>query len=1458
MPQFVSYNSFMNNLNAHFVKFCKLFHVTPDIKKLNIHDFSIALKDENSNMDFTNFKSVNLSFEEIPNADAFIRLRNDFLRHQNNPYFVLVEIDDEKYTKQIFVPYFNYFFSYFKDKLTGNELLILEKQLDNLWDISLNGIITFTFREKQIWTIFNKIQHNLVEMINKIGFKKIQFEIKIIENHDSALLEKSRDNAFKNGNLIIVEEQPEVKQFTYSNQYGRSKSSQLETLKQVTQNFNSNTAYFIAEVYKLEEKISKNNNVFFVIKATDYTDAIQILCFTKTEEQVQEFRNIKVGKTYEFKGGKKFDDNFRSWTVMLNSFKEADPLQKIEKDIGEKTRIEFNVKTNMSTMDGIKSANDFVRATDEMGLSGLAILDNDGVQSFPNFFHSKTQNKSFKKIYGASFSTVSVENNVILNYKGIDGPLLDEEYVVFDLETTGLSPIVGEIIEFGGVLIKGEKVIERYQFFLKASQPLSNEITELTNITDFDLINGLEQEKGIRKIFDIVKNRRAVAHNANFDMSFLLENFQKYNLGDSNTLYFDTMALSRTLKPDTIAHNLKAISKHHGADYSKSDAHRADYDADVLVHVWISFLKKLNTLKITSLEKLHNYKPDKYTKQVRSRFVDVIAKNNKGLKELYSLITEGSTELLVQNENIENKIFANKIWEKKNVLIGSGTLHSNLYETLFFRSSIALKEEIAKYDYIEIVPPHGLIHMEDILTKTEIQYLVKLLITESIKQNKVVIAVSNARYIHESDMNIFEILVNTAGIKNAFHPLYNSKKARAGSLVIPKQFIPNTKQMKSYFSFLENEELVQKIVVDNTHLLASQIDDLEIIKNRLFTPVFDNSDENLKNLVYKNAYQKYGEILPKVISERIEKELTPIIKYGFAVIYWISQKLTKKSLDDGYIVGSRGSVGSSLVATLAGITEVNPLAPHYLCPKCKDFTIFENHKITSGYDLPDKKCSKCDIFYEKDGQSIPFETFLGFNADKVPDIDLNFSSEYQSKIHDYARELFGNHHTFRAGTIGTAAYKTAIGWVRGYLEKTEKTFSNSYVDFLATKLEGVKRTTGKHAGGVIIIPKEYDIEDFTPVVFPGNDYSSDWKTTHFDFHAIHDSILKLDLLGHDDPTAIKILERLSNVKISEIPKSDEKVISLFSSCKALGIPSGAVFGEKTGAIGIPEFGTPFVRRMLADVNVTKFADLISVSGLSHGTNVWINNAENLIKNLHIPLNDVVSCRDDIMLYLINAKLDPFLAFTIMERVRKNIPLTEEQVNTMKKHKIPEWYIDSLQKIQYMFPKAHATAYVIMAWRIAWYKLYKPLEYYAVYFTVRSKEFDIKTMISSKEKIEIAYNKLKELKSTTEKQKDLMSTYEVVYEMNLRGFKISNLDIKKSLTSEWIVDRETKSLIPPFNTIAGLAEKAGVKIVEERNKKHYSSMEDFKKRSGVNQTQFETLKKLKVFDKIAESEQIKLF
>ncbi|WP_426461362.1 PolC-type DNA polymerase III [Mycoplasma hafezii] len=1383
--------------------------------------------------------------------------------------------------------------------LTGNveQKRLIDFYLDLIYSLSklkplrslVRGIATLEFNYKNGEWFFNydelkpnihldELLHYSEQVMHTLGFK----DFKVVPRYiGSENLEDDKNNLIKKLEKDI--EDQERNSFSLKNtddSFNKSKEKAFKNAYYSNQARNTNYRQMtITEVVELPDEAfnvkanlegmiyktevsNYGENYYYHFYITDLSEAMKVSCRSNGSNDILD--GLKINDWINVSGEVKINTFDKSKSLQIPSPKQVVKIaSKLTEriDDAEQKRCEISARSKMNTMDGLLSAKELVSIAKKFGHKSVAILDSNSVQAFPEFV-AAAKSAEIKPIYGVSFDVIYENNQAILTEKFTNVDLHSAEVVSFDIETTHLSPKIGDVIEFGGSLISNGFIKENYQFFLKARKPLSTFTINLTNITDAMLQkDGLEQKEGIQKIRDLLHNKIALAHNANFDMHFIMQKFLDYGIELPNTVFIDSLVISRMVFKDKSKHTLGEFCKNLGVNYDAEVAHRADYDAEVLAKAWINVLAHLSHMGIVDLQTLYDYKQEELRNKTRSSQISIIAKNQHGLKQLFQLVSKSLTERFYKSP----KLF----WEDipnphDDLLLGSGGLKSELIDAVFYSSDLKVNKLISKFDYIEVPHPSAFKHLIDTndFTYQDICYLLKDFILKAKSQNKIVVATGDVRYENKDDQIFYKSLVYSKGIGNVAHFLFNYSKAKAGNLPIPDLYFLTTKEMLEEFKFLDNLDLIKEIVIENSNKIADLVDDnIIVIRDKLYTPIFDDSQTKLKELVYKTAHEKYGEQLPQIIEERLEKEITPILKYGFDVIYWISHKLVKKSNDSGYLVGSRGSVGSSLVATMSGITEVNPLPPHYVCEKCKHFELANVEGITSGFDLDDKECPNCQITMIKDGQTIPFETFLGFNADKVPDIDLNFSGDFQGQVHNEIKRLFGDSHTFRAGTISTIKDKTAFGYIKKTCEEYGFNYSKAFIDYLATKMIGVKRTTGQHPGGIIIIPKEYDVEDFTPSNYPADDTSIDWKTTHFDFHAIHDNVLKLDILGHVDPTAIKMLERLTGLDVKkDVPKKDLKVLSLFSSTKELGISPDSIGGEITGALGLPEFGTNFVRRMLYEAKPESFADLISLSGLSHGTDVWSNNAQELINNQGMTIKDVISCRDDIMVYLMNKGVEPLSSFKIMEQVRKGKSINDEQEKMLKENNVPDWYIDSMKKIKYMFPKAHATAYVLMAWRIAFFKLYYPLPYYATYLTTRVEEFDVEVLADDYgcKKINAKLKEMEAIKDKKVKDNELIQTLEIARELYARGFGISGINLFKSLEKEWVIDYEAKSLIPPFSALKGLGLAAAEKIVQARNEGEFRSKEDFKKRSSINNTLFNLMDEMGILKDLTDTDQMTLF
>ncbi len=1111
----------------------------------------------------------------------------------------------------------------------------------------------------------------------------------------------------------------------------------------------------------------------------------------------------------------------------------------------------------MSQMDGVVDVKDLIKTAKRYGHKAIAITDHNCLQSYPDAYKLKDQ---LKIIYGAELNVIDDNVKIIINNQ--DYNLINDTFVVFDTETTGFNA-GGEdqIIEIGAVKVQDGKVIDSFSELIEPQKKLSDKITEITGIS-MAMVKGKRKEEEVVKDFiDWYGDLPLIAHNASFDLSFLAGAIKKYNLKPFTNTLLDTVELSRYLNPDEKKHNLSALVKKYGVEFDEDSHHRADYDAKGTAEVYYKMAKELASRKIlTTSSLLENTKTNDMLKFSRPFHLNVLVKNSVGLKNLYQIISLSNTKYLYKTPRIPRSILNEY---REGLLFGSSCMNGEIFNEARKKDDQELADLMSYYDYIEVQPPENgsyLIDLKEFDNESELVNNIKKIIRVAQGLNKIICATGDVHHLTKEDKIYREIISKQNTPNVGRHPL-NRPEIRD----IPSQHFRTTDEMLECFSFLSKEE-AEQIVITNPNLIADEIEEQEIIHKGLFPPKMADSDENTKEMVYSQARKIYGDNLPIEIEERIEAELNGIIQNGYSVLYLIAQKLVKKSNEDGYLVGSRGSVGSSFVATMLGITEVNPLPPHYLCLDCKK-TIFavegesleKNYK--SGYDLPDHEC-ECGKKMKKEGQGIPFATFLGFKAEKVPDIDLNFSGDNQASIHDYTKVLFGENNVFRAGTIGTVADKTAFGFVRGYMEEKNINLRTPEIERLASGCVGVKRTTGQHPGGIIVIPDYMDVFDFTPYQFPADSPNSSWHTTHFDFHAIHDNVLKLDILGHDDPTMLKYLQDISGINIDDIPFDDHKVISLFNSAEALNVNEKEI-GYPTGTLGLPEFGTNFAIRMLEEAKPTTFMEIVKICGLAHGTDVWAGNVRDLVVDGVVSLKEAHGCRDDIMDILIKCNLEPSEAFTISEFVRKGFASVKVDVwanhkELMKKNNVPEWFINSCEKIKYLFPKAHATAYVMMAYRVAWFKLYHPLKYYAGFFSIRCNEFDVGVMVSGHDAIKrkIVEIKTKKPNEVTNKEADLLVTLELANEMYLRGFKFSNIDLEKSSATKFVI--ENNSLIIPFRAIEGLGNTVAQNVIEEREKSPYISIEDLQNRGKINATTIDRLRLLGVLDGIPESSQLSLF
>lgn len=1300
-----------------------------------------------------------------------------------------------------------------------------------------------------------------------------------------------------------------------------------------------------AEVFGAEYfESSKSDFKIITLKLTDYTDSIYCKVFVRDNEEYSRLcKEFKNGNWYKFRGYTKNDQYSRELVLNARDIIKIDAKNSVRNDINDTKRVELHAHTKMSQMDGLCDEVELVKQAIKWGHKAIAITDHNGCQAFPHVFNyvtdynkGKEDSEKFKAIYGAELTLIDDSVNIVV--RPTDKVLLDETYVVFDFETTGFNAGGADsIIEIGAVKLKDGAVIEKYDELINPGRKLPQKIIDVTNITDEMLEGKRNEEEAIKSFIDWVGDLPMVAHNAKFDVSFLEMCYRKYNLGEFTNPVIDTLELSRTMDNNYARHSLSALVKRYNVPWDENAHHRGDYDAEGTALVFHKMMEKLDSLNIEKMNELDKLvSRDEIYKYGRSYHVNLLAMNKTGLKNLFKIISLANTTYLYKTPRIlRSEIEKNR----EGLLVGSGCYESEVFIEGRSKSEDELSNIIRFYDYVEVQPIDcydHLIQSNDFGNVLEISEHLKKIIRTTIDAGKLIVATGDVHHINPEDKIYREIIVNQKVPGGGRHPL-----ARNNIKNIPSNHFRTTDEMLENFKFLEDENLIEDLVINNPNKIADMVDFVEVIidtKGIPFSPRVKGEDGEyldcprvVTDLVYTKAASWYGDPLPHSIESRIATELYGDIVYkcikseiededqvyqklhevilngfdavkdlirenikknnpdisdndldselkkslggiiggGFDPIYLIAQRLVKHSNDEGYLVGSRGSVGSSFVATMMGITEVNPLSAHYRCEKCKisifddDFGKSLGSKYSSGFDLPDKECPNCHIPLIKDGQDMPFATFLGFNADKVPDIDLNFSDLNQASAHAYTKVLFGEDNVYRAGTIGTVADKTAFGYVKGYFEdKGIEGVRTAEVERLAIGCTGVKRTTGQHPGGIVVIPDYMDVFDFTPFQFPADDVEAEWRTTHFDYHAIDQCVLKLDILGHSDPTQLRLIQLQSGTDIMKVPLDDKATMSIFTSTEALGVTTEQIMCN-TGTLGIPEFGTAFTIKLVEDTKPTTFGELIKISGLSHGTDVWLGNAQELIQNNIVPFKETIGCRDDIMVYLMYHGVEPIKAFKIMEFVRKGKaskdPETWKQhVKTMTDAKIPGWFIGSCQKIKYMFPKAHAAAYVISAFRIAWYKVHMPVYFYSSWLSCKATDVDVVAMIAGYDKIK---QRIIDIQNkgyeASNKENGQAESLKVALEATARGIKFLPIDLYNSEATVWVCKNDNE-IYPPFNAIDGLGDTVAKNIVREREKGAFLSIEDVQNRGKVSQTLIERMKEMHILDGLPDSNQLSLF
>ena len=1220
------------------------------------------------------------------------------------------------------------------------------------------------------------------------------------------------------------------------------------------------------KILTLEQRQIRGERTILIFDVTDFTDTMTIKIFVLNEQAQELAASLAPGAFVKIKGLTVVDKFDGELTIgSLAGIKKIPDFTNLRMDHAARKRVELHCHTKMSDMDGVSEVTDIVKRAYQWGHPAIAITDHGVVQAFPDANHlvedlwkkekekrkaageeNPDRNDFFKVIYGCEAYLVDDLRELVT---GDRRQPMENSYVVFDIETTGFSPVKNRIIEIGAVKMQAGQIVDRFSSFVNPRTPIPFRIEQLTGIQDDMVLSAPEIEQVLPEFLRFCRGSVFVAHNASFDMSFLLENAKRQGIQLDPT-YVDTVGIARVLLPHQAKHTLDAVAK--AMDVSLENHHRAVDDAEATAEIFGKFLVLLREKGCVTLEdvnRLGETSPD-IIRRLPSYHCILLAKNDIGRVNLYTLVSRSHQEYFHKVPRVPKSLLAK---HREGLLVGSACEAGELYRALLDEQSDAQIARIVNfYDYLEIQPTGNNRFMiasdrtENVNSEEDIRNLNRRIVHLGEQFNKPVVATCDVHFLDPADEVYRRIIMTGKGFKDADEqaPL----------------FLRTTEEMLEEFSYLGSEK-AEEVVITNPNFIADQVESISPVRPDKCPPVIPDSDRTLTEICYRRAHELYGENLPKIVVDRLEKELHSIISNGFAVMYIIAQKLVWKSVEDGYLVGSRGSVGSSLVAFMAGITEVNSLSPHYRCPKCH-YCDFDSDEVkayagNSGCDMPDKACPVCGEPLIKDGFDIPFETFLGFKGDKEPDIDLNFSGEYQSKAHKYTEVIFGAGQTYRAGTIGTLADKTAFGYVKNYFEEHGTKKRNCEINRIVQGCTGVRRSTGQHPGGIVVLPVGEDINSFTPTQHPANDMTTDIVTTHFDYHSIDHNLLKLDILGHDDPTMIRMLQDLTGIDPTKIPLDDPQVMSLFQSPAALGLKPEDIDGCPVGSLGIPEFGTEFVIQMLLDTKPKCFSDLIRIAGLGHGTDVWLGNAQKLIQDGDATISTAICCRDDIMLYLIGKGMDPSLSFSTMESVRKGKGLKPEMEEAMKKVGVPDWYIWSCKKIKYMFPKAHAAAYVMMAWRIAYCKVNYPLAYYAAFFSIRASAFSYEIMCQGRAHLEEAIADYKRRgDSLTQKEQAALRDMKIVQEMYARGFEFLPLDIFKAHPRNFqIMDGK---IMPSLNSIDGLGEKAADAIAEAAKGGPFLSRDDFRERSKASKSITDLLDSLGILGDLPESNQISLF
>ena len=1346
-----------------------------------------------------------------------------------------------------------------KTAVNNSEYEVVGNIINFNFKIPVAGFLKTMEYDKKINKVIKHMydkQYN-INFVDKLGSEEIA---KIVENkraNEMAYIKQEIKSIQSNNAPELPRMDPENKQEIKAEGddkkanslliVGRNANIKEPAVKIIDITPNEGRVALQGEVSNIEAKELRSGKTLISFDLYDGSTSMTCKVFCKPGDDAEVLPKLKNAKGVKLVGSAGYSNYSHEVELIANNIIETDGIRKTKRqDKAEVKRVELHMHTQMSQMDAMSSAKDLIKRAMSWGMKSIAITDHGVVQSFPEAHKLLGRdNPDMKIIYGVEGYLAPDKKPSVTNIKGQS---IDTTYCVLDLETTGFSPVTEKITEIGVMKIKDGKVIDKFSTFVNPEKSIPMRVVEVTKITD-DMVRTAETiEKVFPKMLEFIEGSVLVAHNAEFDIGFLKHNARFLGY-DFDFTYLDTLSLAQEIFPDFKTYKLGRIAKNLGIKVEV--AHRALDDVDTTVKVFNIMLEKLKERGAETLEDIDIYASDEESKmqaykKVKTNHVIILAKNYVGLKNLYKLVSYSHLDYFYKKPRILKSMLKKY---SEGLIIGSACSEGELFQAILLGKSEEEIENIAKfYDYLEIQPLGNndyLIRQEQVPNKEYLEQINKKIISLAEKFDKPVVGTGDVHFLDPEDEIYRRILEAGQGFKDADDqaPLY----------------LRTTEEMLEEFSYLGREKAYE-IVVTNTNKIADMCEPISPISPEKCPPHIDGCEQTIKDIAYDKAHELYGDPLPEIVQARLDRELDSIIKNGFSVMYIIAQKLVWKSNEDGYLVGSRGSVGSSFVANMTGITEVNALPPHYRCSKCKH-SDFSDYGYKIGFDLPDKVCPVCNEKLVKDGIDIPFETFLGFNGDKEPDIDLNFSGEYQAKAHKYTEVIFGKGTTFKAGTIGTIAEKTAFGYVKKYYEEKNIMINKAETIRISGGCTGIKRTSGQHPGGIIVVPKGREIFEFCPVQHPADDSNSDIITTHFDYHSIDQNLLKLDILGHDDPTVIRMLQDITGVDPKDIPMDDKETMSIFSSTEALGVTSGQI-NSKVGTFGIPEFGTKFVRGMLVDTKPKIFSDLIFISGLSHGTDVWVGNAKDLIDQGIVTLSEAICTRDDIMIYLIKKELPPGDAFKIMELVRKGQALKNpakwaEYEALMRAHEVPEWYIDSCKKIKYMFPKAHAAAYVMMAFRIAWFKVHIPQAYYATYFSIRAKAFDAEFMIFGKEKVK---EKMKEIEimgyDAAPKDKDMYDDLEIVLEMYERGFRFLSIDLYKSHAIKFQVEED--GIRPPINSISGMGNVAAEGISNASKEKPFNSVEDVRKRSKIGNAAIELLRKFDCLNGLPESDQMSFF